>query len=169
MMENGSSLDENYRRIIIDGIKRRYFAFKFLGIWIMAMGGLSGLTMTKNYLFDESFKDGLFQFVPVRIFVLILSLAFIAVIIFGGYKMFFTAVKMQRAAETGDFTWTTGQLTNKKVHRRGRRSVCVLCINDIECMPMGMFRVDFNNAELGDEYIVICFEKQSLNFAFKSI
>lgn len=166
---NGYSLREDYKSILVKGIKSRYILLKIFGGWIMICSGLSSITMIKSYLFDDEFSTGLFQYMPIKMVALIISMIFIILLLFGGYKLFKMASKIQKSAENDDFIWKMGRLTNKeRVVRRNKGTSCIIYIDNERCTPIGLSHEEFEAATLGDEYILIHLNNVSVPFAIKA-
>ena len=165
---NGSTLDDNYKAILLKSIKLRYLMLKIMGIWIMAGAGISGFNIINSYFNDENFRDGLFQNPTIRFIAMGFSALFVLLIMSSGFKLFNLAMKIQRAVENNQFIWWTGQLTNKeRVVRRKGSSSSYLYIDGKRCTPINLTYEEFQAATLGDRYIAVKLPKQALLFAIK--
>lgn len=166
---NGNSLREDYKERLLTGVKRYYLILKIFSIWLLTGLFLSSITIVRSYIFDESFNEGLFQFFPVKLFAMTLSLLFVSCLIFGVYKMLAIPIKVQKAVEQERFYWRTGQLSNKeRIVRRSSTTSTFVYVDGEKCIPLGLSYEDFEKAVLGDEFIVIRLDKSSVIFALKS-
>lgn len=165
---NGSTLDDDYKAILLKSIKLRYLVLKIMGIWIMAGAGISGFNIIRSYFTDENYRDGLFQNQTIRFIAMGFSALFVFAVISAGFKLFNLAMKIQRAVENNQFIWWTGQLTNKEcVVRRHSSSSSYLYIDGERCTPVNLTYDEFQATVLGDRYIAVKLPKHALSFAIK--
>ena len=164
---NSQELRADLKTILADSIRDRYFILKLFGVFMMIGAGISSITLLKGYLFDESYNEGLFQYLPIKLTAMILSIATAVAIFIVGYKIAMIAINLQKAVETNQFIWRLGKLTNKEIVRRRHKGVTrYVYIDNIRCLPFNLTREAFNNAKINDEFIIVFVNKQT--FALKS-
>ena len=168
--KNGHDLPAPYRDKLYKSLSYQYFPASFLGMFMMIGSCYSAKMMTKEYLSDETMNSGLFQFAPVKIAVMVFSLLIIIIIFASGFKLFSSGRAYPTAIRTHKFSWERGVVTDKKrVRRMGNRKHTThrIYIDGIECIPVDMNKEKFDAVRLGDPYIIIYIEKQSVIFAIE--
>ncbi len=165
---NNGTLREDYKESLVRGVKKYYFVLKLFGAWLLIMSLFSAAGLIRSYIFDETFNDGLFQFLPIKLTALAISMLAVFGIAIGGGKLLATTLRIQKAAEQGDFSWKTGHLTNKERVVRGRATTSTyLYVDGEKCIPIELSYAEFEAAALGDEFIIIQLNKKSVTFALK--
>lgn len=165
---NGDTLYEEYHEKLVTGLKYKYFLAKLFSIFLMFGTGFAGVRTIVSYLFDEEFNEGFFQYLPIKLIVIAMTVLFVCGVFIAGYKLYRTVTNMTGPAERGEFVWYKGRLTDKeRITRRHGTASYYLYIDGVKCVPLDFNSEDYKNAVLGNEFIVIRFAKSSMVFALK--
>ncbi|MCD7959616.1 MAG: hypothetical protein LUF89_09140 [Ruminococcus sp.] len=166
MMQSGTLLDAEHTETLAAALKKIYRVLRIFGASQLVMATLALIGFTYQFEMYDAFKNQMAKWI-------VMSITTIA--LYGYFRiawyLFSFSKRLEKDVNMGKFRWRVGVVTEKykqisspTSHGRCHYTMSIF-VDGIKCMAIS--RADYQSANVGDSFLVVCLERNRLQFAMQ--